>query len=156
MRREKVFLNVPTFRRALYEAQKGRTVYVAIHNGELARCECTVKSGKATIDFDLYTRSCIHDLTSDAQRVLYLEHKSYGMKFLPEAGYTGTIIAAFSGDVIHCEVLVQHAEIWFRKIVGVLRDIANLQEVDPDCVESWESLQLRLLAPTQLDKTALN
>jgi hypothetical protein len=156
MRREKVFLNVPSFKRALYEAQKGRTVYVAIHNGELARCECTVKSGKAIIDFDLYTPSCIHDLTSDAQRALYREHRSYGKKCLPEAGYTGTIIAAFSGDVLHFEVLVQHAEIWFRKIVGVLRNRANLQEVDPDWIESWESIQSRLLATAQLDKTALN
>lgn len=100
-------------------------VYILLKNNEVVRCQCSKRTQKATIFFDLFTRACNHDLSKEAQERLYYNHLTYINENFTSAGQT--INSIFSGNLIFFDVLTKDAEEWFRKIISTLNDASNLQ-----------------------------
>jgi hypothetical protein len=122
-------LDNPTFDSVLVAGKKTGGGYVTLDNGERVKCECMKDGKKVTIAFDLYTRSCDHDLAPQAQQRLYDEHKAYIHDRFAAAGYTGSVHCTFADNVIYFEVLPVDAEAWFQKILATFNDSENLVEV---------------------------
>ncbi len=127
MKNKTPFLENPTFEKVLIEGEKTQGVYTSLKNGEYVRCECKKDGVKANIAFDLYTRSCNHDLTQEAQERLYKEHQAYIENQFFAARYKGTIHNMFFGTDIYFDVLYGDAEEWFQKILATLNEDTNLQ-----------------------------
>lgn len=131
MKSKTSFLDNPTFDGVLVSGRKTGGVYITLASGEYVKCECRKKGKKANIAFDLYTRSCNHDLSPEAQQWLYNEHKAYIHGRFAGAGYTGSVHCTFSGTVIYFDVLPQDAEDWFQTILATLNKSGNMVDVKP-------------------------
>jgi hypothetical protein len=131
MSTNRITIDNPTFDSVAIAGEKTGGVYLHLHNSESVKCECWKDHKKAAIAFDLYTRSCNHDLAPEAQERLYNEHKAYIQSAFANAGYSGPIHCTFSATIIHFNVLPQDAETWFQKILTTLNNRSDMIESTP-------------------------